>query len=105
MILGYSRMRYIEFVTDMTTTTLIRCHIKAFRYFGGYPEEILYDNMKQVVVKRLLRQADSTLNSLIDWCELHVNCLMSSTFGIHIRYTLRILRGFMGSSRIDASMP
>ena len=26
MILGYSRMRYIEFVTDMSTNTLIRCH-------------------------------------------------------------------------------
>jgi len=63
MILGYSRMRYIEFVTDMTTTTLIRCHINAFRYFGGYPAEILYDNMKQVVIKRLLKQEDSTLNS------------------------------------------
>lgn len=63
MILGYSRMRYIEFVTDMSTSTLIRCHINAFRYFGGYPQEILYDNMKQIVVKRLLKQEDSTLNS------------------------------------------
>jgi transposase len=63
MILGYSRMRYIEFVTDMSTTTLIRCHINAFRYFGGYTEEILYDNMKQVVIKRLLKQENSTLNS------------------------------------------
>ncbi len=62
MILGYSRMRYIEFVTDMSTNTLIRCHQNAFRYWGGYPEEILYDNMKQVVVKRLLKQEDSTLN-------------------------------------------
>jgi transposase len=62
MVLGYSRMRYIEFVTDMTTTTLIRCHQNAFRYFGGYPEEILYDNMKQVVIKRLLKQEESTLN-------------------------------------------
>jgi len=63
MILGFSRVRYIEFVTDMTTDTLLRCHINAFRYFGGYPQEILYDNMKQVVVKRLLKQSDSTLNS------------------------------------------
>ena len=63
MVLGYSRMRYIEFITDMSTDTLIRCHINAFRYFGGYPKEILYDNMKQVVVKRLLKQEDSTLNS------------------------------------------
>lgn len=62
LVLGYSRMRYIEFVTDMSTNTLIRCHQNAFRYFGGYPEEILYDNMKQVVVKRLLKQEDSTLN-------------------------------------------
>jgi len=62
MILGYSRMRYIEFVTDMTTSTLIRCHINAFHYFNGYPQEILYDNMKQVVIKRLLRQKDSELN-------------------------------------------
>ena len=62
MILGYSRTRYIEFVTDMSTNTLIRCHANAFRYYGGYPEEILYDNMKQVVIKRLLTQKDSTLN-------------------------------------------
>lgn len=37
MILRYSRMRYIEFVTDMSTNTLIRCHQNAFRYFGGDP--------------------------------------------------------------------
>lgn len=62
LILGYSMMRYIEFVTDMSTNALIRCHANAFRYFGGYPDEILYDNMKQVVIKRLLKQEDSTLN-------------------------------------------
>jgi transposase len=61
-ILGYSRMRYIEFVTDMSCDTLIRCHVNAFRYCGGYPEEILYDNMKQVVIKRLMKQEESTLN-------------------------------------------
>ncbi len=32
LVLGYSRMRYIEFVTDMSTNTLIRCHQNAFRY-------------------------------------------------------------------------
>lgn len=62
MILGFSRVRYIEFVTDMSTATLIRCHINAFRYMGGYPEEILYDNMKQVVIKRLLKQSESEMN-------------------------------------------
>lgn len=66
MILGYSRNRYIEFVTDMTTQTLLRCHNNAFRYFDGYPDEILYDNMRQVVQKRLLKQKDSTLNSVFE---------------------------------------
>ncbi len=41
-----------QFVTDRSTNTLIRCHQNAFRHFGGYPEEILHDNMKQVAVKR-----------------------------------------------------
>ena len=41
LVLGYSRMRYIEFVTDMSMNTLIRYHANAFGYFGGYPEEIL----------------------------------------------------------------
>lgn len=66
MILGYSRMRYVEFVIDMTTETLIKCHLNAFKYFGGYPNEILYDNMKQVVTKRLLRAKDSTLNKTFE---------------------------------------
>ena len=55
-------MRYIEFVTDMSTNTLIRCHQNAFRYFEGHQEEILGHNIKQVVIKRLLKQEDSTLN-------------------------------------------
>ena len=66
MILGYSRMRYIEFVTDMTTETLIKCHLNAFDYFGGYPNEILYDNMKQVVIKRLLKRSESELNKAFE---------------------------------------
>ncbi len=66
IILGYSRMRYIEFVTDMTTETLIKCHLNAFEYFGGYPQEILYDNMKQVVIKRMIKQNESELNKAFE---------------------------------------
>jgi hypothetical protein len=54
MILGYSRMRYVEFVTSMKEEVFLKCHINAFHYFGGYTEEILYDNMKQVVLKRFV---------------------------------------------------
>ncbi|AAM32378.1 Mobile element protein [Methanosarcina mazei WWM610] len=45
MILGYSRMRYVEFTLSIDTPTLIQCHLNAFEYFGGFTQEILYDNM------------------------------------------------------------
>jgi hypothetical protein len=46
MLLGYSRMPYVQFTSDMKTDTLRACHIDAFTYYGGVPHEILYDNMK-----------------------------------------------------------
>lgn len=48
MVLSYSRMLFLEFVTDISTESLIECHQKAFAYFNGYPRRILYDNMKQI---------------------------------------------------------
>ncbi|HDR7481912.1 IS21 family transposase [Bacillus toyonensis] len=51
MVLGYSRMEYVEFTTSMDLETLMKCHMNAFAYFNGLPEQILYDNMKTVVIK------------------------------------------------------
>jgi transposase len=51
MVLGYSRMKYVEFTTNMNVETLMKCHMNAFAYFNGIPEQILYDNMKTVVLK------------------------------------------------------
>ena len=47
-ILSYSRTVYVEVTPDMKLPTLIDCHKRAFDYFGGIPDEIIYDNMKQV---------------------------------------------------------
>lgn len=49
MIMGHSRKQYVEFTEDERIDTLIGCHERAFTYFGGVPETILYDNMKTVV--------------------------------------------------------
>lgn len=62
MILGYSRMRYAVFTLSTDTSTLIQCHLNAFEYFGGYTEEILYDNIKTVILKRALRAGDHQWN-------------------------------------------
>ena len=58
MILGYSRTKYVEFTTDMTCESLIRCLENGLRYFGGCPKELLFDNMPQVV-NRCLRDGNS----------------------------------------------
>jgi transposase len=66
MVLGYSRMRFVEFTLSTDTPTLLQCHLNAFQYFGGYTQEILYDNMKQVVIRRMLKSSDSEWNSLFE---------------------------------------
>ncbi len=50
-VLGYSRALYIEFTIHQNLQTLQQCHIHAFKALG-VPENILYDNMKTVVIKR-----------------------------------------------------
>jgi transposase len=48
MVLSYSRMCYVEFTLSMRQELLIGAHQRAFEFFGGIPETILYDNMKQI---------------------------------------------------------
>ena len=50
--LGWSRQAYVEFCDDERVETLIGCHETAFLSFGGVPIEVLYDNMKTVVIER-----------------------------------------------------
>lgn len=49
MIMGYSRKQYVEYTENERIDTLIGCHERAFAFFGGVPQTILYDNMKTVV--------------------------------------------------------
>jgi len=62
MILGYSRTLYIEFFDKADLEKFLIGHNHAFEYFGGYTREILYDNLKSVVIKRAMRAEDSDFN-------------------------------------------
>jgi transposase len=50
--LGWSRTTYVEFCDDERVDTLVGCHEKALLAFGGVPTEVLYDNMKTVIIER-----------------------------------------------------
>ncbi len=52
MVLGFSRMAFVYFTDNMRQETWQECHVKAFEYFGGVPQTLLYDNLKSVVITR-----------------------------------------------------
>ena len=56
-VLSYSRLIYVSLTArPIDTTTFIHMHDEAFRFFGGVPEECVYDQTKLVVVKELFRE-------------------------------------------------
>lgn len=52
MVLSYSRGLYARFFLDMTLESFLRGHVNAFEAFGGAPRNLLYDNLKSVVLER-----------------------------------------------------
>lgn len=47
-VLGFSRALFVRCTHSMTLPSLIDCHRHAFAALGGWPREVLYDNMRQV---------------------------------------------------------
>lgn len=50
-VLSHSRYKYVEWLDrPFTTRDTIRCHEKAFQFFGGVPKEIVYDQDHLITV-------------------------------------------------------
>lgn len=65
VVLGYSRLLWVRFYSRQTLATVISGLEEAFAYFGGVPVELLFDQMKAVIVEdhraeggRLLENAE-----------------------------------------------
>jgi transposase len=50
MVLGYSRMMYVEFTLGQSQEHFLSCHRHAFEFFGGVPAKIMCDNCKTAVL-------------------------------------------------------
>ena len=50
MVLGYSRMLYVEFTLGQSQEHFLACHRHAFEFFGGVPAKIMCDNCKTAVL-------------------------------------------------------
>lgn len=53
MVLSWSRALFARFFLDQRTDNFLRGHAYAFEYFRGVPRELLFDNLKSVVVERV----------------------------------------------------
>ena len=58
LALGHSRAMFSDVATDQKLPTLLRMHERAFAELGGVPHEILYDQMKTVVIRTLTLGTD-----------------------------------------------
>lgn len=58
-VLSYSRLMYVGLSREpVDTTVFIQMHDDAFRYFGGRPEECVYDQTKLVVIHEQYRELE-----------------------------------------------
>ena len=53
VVLSWSRAVHVDFSLDQTMASVMRGHVRAFEIFGGIPRQLLYDNMKTVVIERV----------------------------------------------------
>jgi transposase len=63
MILGFSRMKYLQLTLDRNQDTLKSALINGFKYYQGIPKEILFDNMKTVVDQSRSNFQEAVINS------------------------------------------
>lgn len=50
--MGFSRASFARFTVSEDADTLVDCLKMAFDYFGGVPNEVLFDNAKSVIIAR-----------------------------------------------------
>ena len=50
LVLGYSRLLWLQFYPRQTMATVIEALEAAFTYLGGVPRELLFDQMRSVIV-------------------------------------------------------
>lgn len=53
LVLGYSRLLWLRFYAKQDMRTLFEGLEEAFRFFGGVPHEILFDQMASVITRDL----------------------------------------------------
>jgi transposase len=64
VVLGYSRLLWCRFYPRQDMRTLVSGLEDAFQYFGGVPQELLFDQMKAVITRDLRLEGGALIHNL-----------------------------------------
>jgi transposase len=64
VVLGYSRLLWCRFYPRQDMRTLVSGLEEAFRYFGGVPPELLFDQLKAVITRDLRLEGGALIHNL-----------------------------------------
>jgi transposase len=64
VVLGYSRLLWCRFYPRQDMRTLVSGLEDAFHYFGGVPQELLFDQMKAVITRDLRLEGGALIHNL-----------------------------------------
>lgn len=80
MVLGFSRLMFVDLVFDQKTETWLDLHARAFAYFGGVPKTIVPDNLKAAVTRCFFGLKDTPeLNRSYRELARHYGCMIDPT--------------------------
>jgi transposase len=94
VVLSYSRLLWLRFFARQDMATLFRGLEQAFGYFGGVPQELLFDQMRAVVVEDQRLQGGSLVENL--------ECLR---FAHHWQFRLRACRPYRAKTKGKVERP
>lgn len=62
LILGFSRTKFLYVTESRDLNTIEECLVRAFKYIGGVPHEILFDNMRSIIDKARTQYNEPVFN-------------------------------------------
>jgi transposase len=71
MLLCYCRMMYIEFTVSQSMEHFLGCHQNAFDWFGAVPGEVMVDNLKSGLLKRIVGKDHIFNPKYLDFANKH----------------------------------
>jgi transposase len=84
MILGYSRKLFACLLERCDLPSFLEAHILAFEWLGGVPQDILYDRMRNVYIRKLNDTTDADAVAMGVGRPLFTQSLM--TLAMHYRF-------------------